>query len=409
MRKLCPNFDREDGLETVFEVPIPEEMFAGGARCQQAVASWLRSPACGGGAATAPLAGRNAELQLLLNVVGSPLVPFPVPADPSDGTSIRNLHGGDGGAGGAERCAQHVRAGKVTMRASEFRMGDEEAVSTKGNAEVGGFVLWQKNPDLWFLELVLSGCKLSAGSDGKLAWRQSSSEQSHASRGPPRPLRRSLQGLDPRATAGLFSEAVCIGEKVINNEDCFILKLEANPAALRARSSGSFEIIHHTIWGYFSQRTGLLTQLEDCHLLRMKANRRGESIFWETSMESAIEDYRYIDGINIAHGGRTMVTLFRYGEGSANHKRKMEETWSIEEVDFNILGLSMDCFLPPLTSRSTTTAKTTPRDEDDADDDDFTDPPYNPPDLKKKSNLLSLSHTHTHILSRTSYYNLKFI
>ncbi|CAA2961515.1 Hypothetical predicted protein [Olea europaea subsp. europaea] len=27
MRKLCPNLDKEDGLETVLEVPIPEEMF----------------------------------------------------------------------------------------------------------------------------------------------------------------------------------------------------------------------------------------------------------------------------------------------------------------------------------------------------------------------------------------------
>lgn len=25
----------------------------------------------------------------------------------------------------------------------------------------------------------------------------------------------------------------------------------------------------------------------------------------------------------------------------------MEETWTIEEVDFNIWGLSIDCFLPP--------------------------------------------------------------
>lgn len=25
----------------------------------------------------------------------------------------------------------------------------------------------------------------------------------------------------------------------------------------------------------------------------------------------------------------------------------MEEVWSIEEVDFNIMGLTMDCFLPP--------------------------------------------------------------
>ena len=38
--------------------------------------------------------------------------------------------------------------------------------------------------------------------------------------------------------------------------------------------------------------------------------------------------------------------LYRYGE-SHNHKRKIEETWKIEEVDFNICGLSMDCFLPP--------------------------------------------------------------
>lgn len=71
-------------------------------------------------------------------------------------------------------------------------MGDEH-VSAKGNGEVGGYVFWMKNPDLWYLELILGGSKMSAGSDGKVAWRQSASEQSHASRGPPRPLRRSLQ------------------------------------------------------------------------------------------------------------------------------------------------------------------------------------------------------------------------
>lgn len=157
----------------------------------------------------------------------------------------------------------------------------------------------------------------------------------------------SLQGLDPRATANLFSEATCIGEKVIDGEECFILKREANAATLKARSAASFDIIHHTMWGYFSQRTGLIIQLEDSHLLRMKAGRRGESIFWETSMESVIKDYRYINGINIAHAGKTAVTLFRYGEGSINHKRKLEETWNIEEVDFNLWGLTSDCFLPP--------------------------------------------------------------
>ncbi|MQM04425.1 hypothetical protein Taro_037228 [Colocasia esculenta] len=375
MRKLCPNFDREDALETVLEVPIPEEVFAGmghgdGLRWQRTVAAWMKSTQAagpGGLGPSAPLAGRNAELQLLLNVVGAPLIPFPVPTDQAVSKSIKDCSiqastakyivqqyiAATGGQQALNAVNSMYALGKVRMRSTEFHMGDESvSASRAGHGEIGGFVLWQKNPDLWYLELIVSGCKMSAGSDGKVAWRQSASEQSHASRGPPRPLRRSLQGLDPKSTANLFSDAVCIGEKVINNEDCFILKLEANPTALRARSTASFEIIHHTIWGYFSQRTGLLIQFEDSHLLRMKPGtcRRGggnESIFWETTMESVIDDYRYIDGINIAHAGRTAITLFRYGEGSANHKRKMEESWSIEEVDFNIQGLSLESFLPP--------------------------------------------------------------
>ncbi|KAJ0522313.1 hypothetical protein HanIR_Chr10g0481271 [Helianthus annuus] len=28
-------------------------------------------------------------------------------------------------------------------------------------------------------------------------------------------------------------------------------------------------------------------------------------------------------------------------------KTRMEEAWSIEEVAFNVPGLSMDCFIPP--------------------------------------------------------------
>ena len=155
------------------------------------------------------------------------------------------------------------------------------------------------------------------------------------------------QGLDPRSTANLFSNAVCMGEKVINNEDCFLLKLEAEPSTLRARSSNSVEIIRHTVWGCFSQKTGLLVQFEDTHLLRIKASG-DESVYWETTMESLIEDYRPVDGINIAHSGRTSVSLFRFGDSSETHARtRMEETWMIEEVDFNIWGLSVDCFLPP--------------------------------------------------------------
>ena len=50
----------------------------------------------------------------------------------------------------------------------------------------------------------------------------------------------------------------------------------------------------------------------------------------------------------IAHSGRSVVTLFRFGETAMSHtKTRMEEAWTIEEVAFNVPGLSMDCFIPP--------------------------------------------------------------
>ncbi|XP_028549104.1 uncharacterized protein LOC110098954 [Dendrobium catenatum] len=401
MRKLCANLEREDALDTVLEIPLPEEMFpnwkGGGGGCAKGGSSssstgqdnryaWLKSQAFDKATDTPPLlklSGRAAELQLLLSVVGSPLIPMPVPFDTAfNNRSVRESSiqastakyilqqyiAATGGQSALTSVQSMYAVGKVRMSSSEFHMGNDNSaavppsITRNGKGEIGGFVLWQKNPELWFFELIMAGCKMSAGCNGKHAWRQSTSEQSHASRGPPRPLRRSLQGLDPRSTANLFVDAVCIGEKIVNGEECFILKLEVSANVLKSRSASSFDIIRHTVWGYFSQRTGLLMQLEDSHLLRMKSScgrtsastqiscnsiNNDSSIFWETSMESIIDDYRYIDGINIAHSGRTVVTLFRYGEGSVNHKRRLEECWTIEEADFNLHGLAMDYFLPP--------------------------------------------------------------
>lgn len=379
MRKLCPNYDREDGLETVLEVPIPEEMFAPTgrhvSRSWQNMKSWMRSNAGKSQQSLAALfgaGGRSTEIQLLLGVVGAPLIPLPVNNN-SDNAISRNINdhpiessmaryivqqyiAASGGDMALDSIDSMYAMGKVRMTACEFSSGDESNHKSKGSkgskhsgGEMGGFVLWQKRPELWCLELVVSGYKISAGSDGKVAWRQTPWHHSHASRGPPRPLRRFLQGLDPRSTATLFSNSVCIGEKSVNDEDCFILKLDADPSTLKSRSSASVEIIRHTLWGCFSQRTGLLVHLQDSHLLRIKSADH-QSILWETTMESLIQDYRTIDGINIAHGGRTCVQLFRHGEGSGpegTSRTRMEEVWSIEEVDFNIRGLSMDCFLPP--------------------------------------------------------------
>ncbi|CAL4930304.1 unnamed protein product [Urochloa decumbens] len=401
MRKLCPNLERDDALDTVLEVPIPEEMFSsggagGGSRgsrfgCTNAfVKAWTRSHAADRSGAGEPCSMSRGELQLMLGVIGAPLIPLPVhhakqspssvlceqlKADPIESSSakyiVQQYIAASGGEWALNKVTSMYAMGKVRMTAAELNSSDGDAPGGGGGTggttghghrggkkggkgggggEVGGFVLWQKKPELWCLELVVSGCKISAGSDGKVAWRQTPWHQSHASRGPPRPLRRSLQGLDPQLTASLFADSVCIGERSVDGEDCFVLKVEAEASSLRARNSSSVEIIRHTVWGYFSQRTGLLVQLEDSHLLQIKSSggAGAGSVFWETTMESRLGDYRAVDGVNIAHAGRTAVSLVRFGDcQDGNTRTRMEETWNIEEVDFNIWGLSMDCFLPP--------------------------------------------------------------
>uniref|UniRef100_A0ACD5TK91 Uncharacterized protein n=1 Tax=Avena sativa TaxID=4498 RepID=A0ACD5TK91_AVESA len=253
--------------------------------------------------------------------------------------------------------------GKVRMSTSKGRAGKKGmGVGSGGAAEVsGGFVVWQKKPELWCVEMVVAGgTKMSAGSDGKVAWRQSPWQQAHATRGSPRPIRRCVQGLDPKSTADLFSSAAWVGEETVDSEDCFVLRVDAEVSALDARSSADVEVIRHAMWGYFSQRTGLLVRLEDSQLLRIptpSADDGAEDMYWETCMESSIGDYRPVDGINIAHAGRTAVTVSRFtsaaesvDDADARRKRPcacMEEMWSIEEVDFNIAGLSGECFLPP--------------------------------------------------------------
>jgi hypothetical protein len=88
MRKLCPNLERDDALDTVLEVPIPEEMFSGGGGggsrgsrfgCTNAfVKAWTRSHAADRSGAGDPCSMSRGELQLMLGVIGAPLIPLPV-------------------------------------------------------------------------------------------------------------------------------------------------------------------------------------------------------------------------------------------------------------------------------------------------------------------------------------------
>ncbi|XXG56966.1 hypothetical protein AAC387_Pa03g4251 [Persea americana] len=255
-----------------------------------------RAPSSSSSAASS--AYRRSDLRLLLGVMGAPLAPVHVStADPWPHLSIKDTPIETSSAqyilqqytaaSGGQRLQSSIRnayaMGKLKMVASEFETATKVMKNRYASraAESGGFVLWQMTPDMWYVELAVGGSKVHAGCNGKLVWRHTPWLGAHAAKGPVRPLRRALQGLDPRTTASMFADARCIGEKKVNGEDCFILKLCADPQTLKARSEGPAEII-------------------------------------------------------------------RFGEMAMSHtKTRMEEVWTIEEVAFNVPGLSMDCFIPP--------------------------------------------------------------
>eukprot|EP00249_Psilotum_nudum_P037134 c9595_g2_i1 orf=435-1703(-) len=352
-------------LPPLMEVPTPDEFASAGkirAGPWSSVKNWIKEQI---ETMSHPLPGyvKRSDVQLLLGVLGSPLVPVPVSKTAFHDFSIKNkpLEASSAqyivqqfiAATGALKLQSNVRniysMGKVKMVASEFESASKVIRTRHPSkaAEAGCFVLWQMMPDLWCVELALAGSKVRAGSNGHVVWRQDPWLGSHKVKGHVRPLRRVLQGLDPWTTANLFSNAHCVGEKIIRGDPCFVLKLVADPVALSARSDGPAEIIRHVMFGYFSQKTGLLVQLEDSHLLRIQAIGR-DTIYWETSLETCLEDYRSVDGVTVAHEGRTISTLFRFGETAMSHTRtRMEETWTIEEVAFNVPGVSIENFMPP--------------------------------------------------------------
>ncbi|GFS36636.1 C-type mannose receptor [Actinidia rufa] len=240
-----------------------------------------------------------------------------------------------------------------------------KSIGTRSSGENGCFVLWQMNPGMWSLELVLgttnsatecalhnNNNKVIAGSNGKIVWRHTPWLGTHAAKGPLRPLRRLIQGLDPKSTARLFGEAQCLGEKRIGDEDCFVLKVAADWTALMERNEGAAE----------SDKARAIRLLQPKEwATNLHGGLPPHQMYWETTIGSSIGDYREVNGLLIAHEGRTIATVFRFGEqqqqgsgsgsGDGQHeyysRTRMEETWRIDDVVFNVPGLSLDSFLPP--------------------------------------------------------------
>ncbi|PKA61002.1 hypothetical protein AXF42_Ash020810 [Apostasia shenzhenica] len=352
-----------EALAPLIEGPDPGDVSDGGDGRKDGWGEWVRTqlskaPALSNG-------HQRSDLRLLLGVMGAPLGPVsvgsgePLPHLSIKGTPIetssaqyilQQYAAASGGIKLLSSIHNSYAMGKVRMVASEFETANKviKNRNSSRNAERGGFVLWQMAPEMWYVELAVGGSKIRAGCNGKIIWRHTPWLGAHSAKGPVRPLRRALQGLDPLTTASMFANAQCIGEKKINGEDCFVLKLCADPLTLKARSDGPAEIIRHVLFGYFNQKSGLLVHMEDSHLTRIQSNSGGDVVYWETTFSSFLDDYRPVEGIMVSHSGRSAVTLFRFGEAAMSHtKTRMEEAWTIEEVAFNVPGLSMDCFIPP--------------------------------------------------------------
>ncbi|XP_031274207.1 uncharacterized protein LOC116132680 [Pistacia vera] len=306
---------------------------------------------------------KKSDLKILLSVLGCPLFPVPVLPEHSlnevsssaqyiiqhfmAATGCRKLEG---------RVKNIFATGKVTMAMGDEFGGSNGSIGAGGGSSGGGlgvsekgcFVMWQMFPNKWLIELVVGGHKVVAGSDGNVAWRHTPWLSAHAAKGGVRPLRRALQGMDPIAVSNIFSTAQYMGEKQICGTDCFVLKLSANQSDLADRSDSTAEMIKHVIFGYFSQRSGLLVFLEDSYLTRIQAPG-SQPTYWETSMATKIEDYRAVEGVMIAHGGQSSVIITRFGDNlkAGLSVTRMEEVWMIDDLAFNVAGLSMDCFIPP--------------------------------------------------------------
>ncbi|GAY42494.1 hypothetical protein WN943_028242 [Citrus x changshan-huyou] len=306
---------------------------------------------------------KRQDLRLLLGVLGCPLAPIPLVNDPILRIHIKDIPietssahyiiqqylAATGCLKQQKRAKNMYATGTVKMVCCETEISSGKNVKSLGtrSGESGCFVLWQMLPGMWSLELVVGGNKVIAGSDGKTVWRHTPWLGTHAAKGPQRPLRRIIQGLDPKITASLFAKAQCLGEKRIGDDECFVLKVAADRAAVMERSEGPAEVIRHVLYGYFCQKSGLLIYLEDSHLTRVQTPEN-DTIYWETTIGSSIGDYSDVDGVLIAHQGRSIATVFRFGELSIQHSRtRMEEMWRIDDVVFNVPGLSMDYFIPP--------------------------------------------------------------
>ncbi|MQM13343.1 hypothetical protein Taro_046268 [Colocasia esculenta] len=134
---------------------------------------------------------KRMDLRLTLGVLGCPLAPISLPIepflqralsfkdDPLATTSAQYIIQQYLAATGClkpRKCVKNVyTAGTLRMACCETETSSgkqvRNAAGARGGGESGCFVLWQMSPGMWSVELVVAGCKVVAGSNGKIVWR----------------------------------------------------------------------------------------------------------------------------------------------------------------------------------------------------------------------------------------------
>uniref|UniRef100_A0A0E0K989 Uncharacterized protein n=1 Tax=Oryza punctata TaxID=4537 RepID=A0A0E0K989_ORYPU len=263
-----------------------------------------------------------ADLRVLLSVLACPLSPVPIlPRLPRHVASsaqyiIEQFRATTGCAKIEGAVKSMYAAGRVRLAMLQEPAG-AVAGAGGGRGHEGSFVVWQLEPSMWIVEMAVAG----------------------------------QHGLDPVTIAAIFSTAEHAGEKLVDGEECFVLRLDVGPSVLSSWSDGTAEVIRHGLTGFFSQRSGLLVRLEDSQLTRIQSPGAA-AMYWETTISSSLADYRAVDGggaVCVAHAGRSTAHLARFGVGvrAARVVTRMEESWTIDDVVFNVPGLGPDAFIPP--------------------------------------------------------------
>ncbi|KAE8715517.1 Sugar transporter, putative isoform 1 [Hibiscus syriacus] len=289
--KLWPNLDNE-GLDAVLEVPIPEEMYT--KMGSNEILRWqnmhnFMKARSSLESSSSLLANSDNEFLTLLKIVGAPLIPFRVDSENyTRSSSIKN-------------CSidpRNRKTAKYITRQYVAACGRHSALNSIRNMYAVGKVQMQGSEMPLGDDMVHYRCSSQA-----VTVRLLGTSHLH------NPVMHIEALLDPyddshRCTLDCSSKMNCSYHMLAMT--LFILWI---PQRLDPRHS---RLKVH------------LNMFEDKKLVRMKTAISNDSVFWETSVESMVQDYQHVDGINIAHSGKTITTLYRY-EKSQKHKRRVEE------------------------------------------------------------------------------------